>query len=187
MDTKHNVKFVNKPIIPRMSKSVNLGDFEVTYYDNDLHTGSVTLINPDNEVNCYKLFIRLLNVQLQWEIDKAEADGTELIYIKGAPKEPLAKGDIDYLALFMSYPLDYDIMYAGKKNIFSDFGTALNRTSISAKNSFVRIRDAGYLYQSEDKFWTLCQELDTLRKLCKKQLKEQGYFLFSYNYIMAIQ
>ena len=111
-------------------------------------------------------------VQLEYEQDLLARTDSNYIVNKNKPTEPLIKGDIDYLAMFLNEPLTFTLSYS--------------ETAISAKNAFVRIRNLKYIYKNEDNQIVPCTELQYLRRNIKKQIAEKGFALFSYNFNSVI-
>lgn len=178
---QETIKFSNE-LTPSFHKTCNIGTYELKEYDDYTKLGKVIPITADNELSFYKLFIKLMAVQLEYEQDLLERTNSNYVVNKNRPTEPLIKGDIDYLAMFLKEPLTFTLSYSDKTDHFGYFSKMIGKTSISAKNAFVRIRNLKYIYKNEDNQIVPCTELQYLRVNIKKQIAEKGFALFSYNF-----
>jgi hypothetical protein len=174
-------------LTPDFHKPCNLGVYQINNYDPETRRGDVIAITADTEYNFYKLFINLMMVQIDYEQDLYARVGKEYVLNRTSPVEPLAKVDVEYLAVFMTMPLTFTLSYSKTTNHFKMLGDKLGKSECSARNAYVRIRKAKYLRTSEDKEVQPCPELQKLRVGIKQQLEANGFAMFAYNFTSVIK
>ena len=183
MTNTTSIPFDKSVLIPKMHKICNAGEYTVDQetFDQESYRGKVLPISADTEYNFYILYLKLLNIQIEYEKMLNNGQPLSEDVTNGLrPNDVLCLGDIDYLALFLVQNTDKTVAFNQKTDMFKEFGEKLNRTKISAKNAFDRIKRAGYLVLDEDKFWVPCPELQQIRKVIKTQIKVNGFAIFSY-------
>ena len=78
---------------------------------------------------------------------------------------------INYLAKFMSKPLDYTIPVNSKSNRISEIADELGKSSQSLYNAINKLKKHKWIYIDEDQNLKLQTKLENLRKIIKTQLE----------------
>lgn len=183
-----NIKFAKNRLIPQFHKMCEIGSYEVEDFDPITNKGDIVKITADSEYYFYKLFIKLMGIQIEYQQELFQrGNNANYQFTISEPSQPLIKGDVEYLALFLCKPLDYTLTFSTRKNEFEVLGSALGKTATSAKNAFVRIRELNYIYKTDDQIWEPCRELQYLRKKIKTGIEKDGFVLFSYIFNCVIE
>lgn len=153
----------------------NIGSYEVR--DNSINDTffDCKISSAITEFDFYKCFLYL------------KAGLSKAAYKDDLAEEALTSVNIDYLAAIMSKPLDFSMPIKSKNFVQVKLAEQLNKTPKSAYSAIHRLRKKGYLVKTEDNIIMPNQELQRLRVVTKKHLKELGCFPVSYllNFIVV--
>lgn len=105
--------------------------------------------------------------------------------ISEPPGKTIAATQLLVLSALMAKPLDFTLPIDSKAGTLTDLAEELSteedkRTSNSIYQSVKRLRDKGYLIETEDRLIVPAAKFQYVRRVIKKQLQEQGYATFDY-------
>lgn len=167
-------------------KEFNTSSFESEIDFMNTRKGDVIMINADNEKSFYKIYLKLLGIEIDIDNELRNRSGVQEIASKTVPLHSLPEGDLEYISYLMAKPLTYTFSYSQKSDTFTTWGKDLGKTAISAKNAFGRLRKAQYIYKTEDKIWVLCEELEFIRRKIKHEIAQHGFCYFTYVFSSVI-
>lgn len=100
-------------------------------------------------------------------------------------KHKLANTQLLVLSAIMSKPLDFSLPVDSKDGKLSNIAKDLSggdkkRTANSIYQAVKRLRDSGYLVENEDKLIVPNANLQRIRYVVKREIKEKGFACFDY-------
>lgn len=165
---KEEAKIVSYHPKLKVSKYVNsvmFGRVEVLDVDEESKEGLVKPIEVIDEFTFYYLYCTINNI---------------------VSKDSIANTQLLVLSAIMCKPLDFNLPTDSKDNKLKKLAEELSeggdkeRTPNSIYQSAKRLRDKGYLVETEDRLVVPNAKLQYVRQIIKKQLKEKGFATFDY-------
>ena len=153
----------------------NVGSYSPTNENiNDVYFGC-EIKSAITEYDFYKCFLYL------------KAGLSKAAYKDNIADEALTAVNIEYLAAIMVKPLTFSMPARSKNSVQIKLAAQLGKTPKSAYSAIHRLRSKGYLVKTEDNIIMPGPELQRLRVITKKHLKDLGCFPVSYllNFIVT--
>lgn len=160
------VKYSKKHKVAKDCDVVLFGNAKHLSYDSNTDTGLVLPITPVNEFQFYFFYVTLNNII---ETDTKHIASTQLLV----------------LSALMAKPLDFSLPIDSKDGKLKEIAEELSseekkRSANSIYQSVKRLRDKGYLVETEDRLIVIESKYEAIRRNVKKQIEENGFATFDF-------
>lgn len=171
MTTTKKIKYNNKHRLGLVTQIINFGLYKEKEYDKENNEAEVEIVKTVDEFTFYFLYCSIMNITAQVK---------------------LAESQIILLSAIMAKPLDFTLPVDSKDGKLTAIANELSteddvKTPNSIYQSVKRLKDRGYLTETEDRLIVPSIKLQEVRQAIKKQIEEKGFATFDYLFKCVIQ
>jgi predicted DNA-binding protein YlxM (UPF0122 family) len=171
---KQGIKFDKRESMVRDCKIVRFGTYEVVAEENHLVYATVPVSSID-EFTFYKIYLQLNNVV------RYRKSGIKLIDMK------LTEIPMELMAHLMTKHNDFSLVYRNKDSKLQEIADELDKTVTSIYTSMGKLRQAGYLINSEDGLCVPNQECRDLMRKTKEKLDKGEHLAYNYLFKFCVE
>lgn len=171
MTTTKKIKYNNKHRLGQVTQVINFGLVKEKEYNKELNEGDVEIVKTVDEFTFYFLYCNIMNITATVK---------------------LAESQMILLSAIMAKPLDFTLPVDSKDGKLTAIAQELSteddiKTPNSIYQSVKRLKDRGYLTETEDRLIVPSINLQEVRQAVKKQIQEKGFATFDYLFKCVIQ